>query len=569
VSTLCPAPQWDSTVHDGAPPALPDAPEAYRIEVRRNGVAVEAATDVGRYRAATTLEQLDRLGGLGEERTIVDWPALPWRGVMLDVSRGRVPTVEQLELVIERLAGLKVNHVELYLEASFAHPTHAEVCEPHGAYREDEVRHLVEHARAHHVELIGQQASLGHLEHFLAHPDYAHLAALPGGYVTPDGTGHEPAACLEPRSDEAFELAAGLVSAVAEAFDQERMHVGLDEPIDLNPAVWDAIFDVPDAAVPWADVDDGTFCIPLPDDRVRDYAEWVRRLRALPALEGREILMWADVVAAQPELLDLLPADVTLVEWGYEDRHPFDARVGRIRAAGRSCWVAPGTSGWSSISGRITNMCRNVRSAVEAAITHEAEGVLVTSWEVLPSVSDWPGFVWGAALGWNPSSEPDLAAALDLTVARGHGLGAAWVRLGRVHDHVVPGTPETGAISEMFRSGGMAAIGLVLNGMEPAVLDAVVEDLDAAAADLRTATTEAPDAEVLRAELWWVHDALRWGVAAARHCLSWPEPIGDAEWLGIEHDRLTAEHRRLWWSRNRPNGYERVAAALAATRGGF
>ena len=42
----------------------------------------------------------------------------------------------------------------------------------------------------------------------------------------------------------------------------------------------------------------------------------------------------------------------------------------------------------------------------------------------------------------------------------------------------MPGTPETGAVSELFRSGGMAVIGLVLNGMEAGVLDAVVVDLE-------------------------------------------------------------------------------------------
>jgi hypothetical protein len=533
------------------------------------GVDVQAHTEVGRYRAATTVAQLRQAGDLIGERTIVDWPELRWRGITLDVSRGRVPTVEELERTIERLAGLKINHVELYLEASYAHPNHAEVCEPHGAYREEEIRHLVGFARARHVELVGQQASLGHLEHFLAHPAYAHLAALPGGYVTPDGSGHEPAACLEPRSDEAFDLAAELVGDVAVAFDQPRVHIGLDEPIDLNPAIWDAIFDVPGASVPWSGVDDGTFCIPLPPDRLSDYAEWVRRLRALPALDGREVLMWADVVAAQPELLEVLPDGVTLVEWGYESTHPFDARVGRIRSAGRSCWVAAGTSGWSSISGRVTNMQDNVRAAVRAAGRHGADGLLVTSWEALPSVSDWPGFVWGAASAWNPDREVDLAEALDLTVAGGSGLGAAWIRLGRVHDVVDPGTPETGAVSEMFRSGGMAAVGLVLRGMGPEVLEAVVTELDRAADELRGATVTAPDGEVLRSELWWVHDALRWGVAAARHVLGWPDPNGERDQLAADHERIVTEHERLWRCRNRQHGYDRVAAALAATRGGI
>jgi hypothetical protein len=121
----------------------------------------------------------------------------------------------------------------------------------------------------------------------------------------------------------------------------------------------------------------------------------------------------------------------------------------------------------------------------------------------------------------------------------------------------------------MFRSGGMAAVGLVLRGMGPEVLEAVVTELDRAADELRGATVTAPDGEVLRSELWWVHDALRWGVAAARHVLGWPDPNGERDQLAADHERLVTEHERLWRCRNRQHGYDRVAAALAATRGGI
>lgn len=568
VRGLCPQPAWASWLDDGEAPEPGGHEEAYRLRRRRGAVTIDAATEVGRYRARSTLAQLELLERMGrpvpEDLEVVDRPVLDRRGVMLDVSRGRVPTVATLEWMIERLAALKVNHLELYLEASFDHPGHEEVCRPVGPYTADDVERLVRHATRHHVELVGQQNCLGHMERWLAHPDHAALAALPGGYSTPDGTAHEPAACLDPALPASWQLAAELVTNVARAFDAARVHVGLDEPIDLNPAVWDAIFDVPGAPVPWSGVDNGSFCVPLPPERRTQYMEWVRRLRNLPALDGRDMLMWADVMAPHPELLDELPGGVTLVEWGYEADHPFDERCGRISAAGVPFWVAPGTSGWTSISGRWHAMRGNVEAAAAAGVRHGAAGMLVATWLTLPSVSDWPGFTWAAALGWNPGRPPDLAAALDLVADGTAGLGEVWRRLGEVHDLVAPAIPEAGSVSEMFRTSGMAAIGLALNGMTPAMLDDVDGSLAAADELLRAARPAGSSAELFREELAWVAGALRWGTAAARHRLDWADPDPPPGGLRSGLARLVAEEDRLWRLRNRPEGHEVVAARLAA-----
>ncbi len=565
---LCPQPAWASWLDDGDAPALSSHPEAYRLVRRDGSVTIDAATEVGRYRARSTLAQLEALEAMGatvpDDVEVVDHPRLDHRGVMLDVSRGRVPTVETLEGMIEQLAGLKVNHLELYLEASFDHPGHEDVCGPVGAYSAADIERLSRHAAQHHVELVGQQNCLGHMERWLAHPRFAELAALPGGYTTPDGSGHEPAACLEPSSPASWALAAELVTNVAQAFDARRVHVGLDEPIDLNPAVWDAVFGVPDSPAPWADVDNGAFCVPLPAQRREQYLDWIGRLRALPALEGREMLMWADVMAPHPELLDELPAGVTVVEWGYEADHPFDERCGRIAAAGVPMWVAPGTSGWTSISGRWKDMRANIGAATDAAVRHGGVGVLVASWLALPSVSDWPGFAWAAALGWNPARHPDLAVALDVVAGGTIGLGEAWHRLGAVHELIDPPIPEAGSVSEIFRTSGMAAIGLALNGMTAAMLDAVDAELDAVAALLDPMEPGDAAARLFRDELRWVAAALRWGTAAGRHRLDWPDPSHAVDWLRAEHQRLVDEEHRLWHLRNRPEGHDVIAGHLAA-----
>ena len=149
-----------------------------------------------------------------------------------------------------------------------------------------------------------------------------------------------------------------------------------------------------------------------PADRIDDFLSWVATLRALPELEGREMLMWGDMMSGQPDLVARLPAGVTVCEWGYDDWHPFDERCAVLAEAGVPFWVAPGTSSWMSILGRVTNARNTCRRAAEAALAHGGAGYLNTDWGdqghlQQPVVSE-PGLAYGAAVSWCLATNADL-----------------------------------------------------------------------------------------------------------------------------------------------------------------
>ena len=80
--------------------------------------------------------------GRSPSGAVRDHPDLPVRGVMLDISRDKVPTMDSLQALIDRLASLKVNQVQLYSEHTFAYRDHPEVHAAASPLDAEEIRQL-------------------------------------------------------------------------------------------------------------------------------------------------------------------------------------------------------------------------------------------------------------------------------------------------------------------------------------------------------------------------------------------------------------------------------------------
>src|SRR6202142_481261 len=102
--------------------SAPDHPEGYALAISKNGIEI-SFREAGGLRAATaTLRQLLRQYGRQLPcLKIRDRPDFSRRGVMLDVSRGRVPKLETLFELVEHLADFKINELQLYTEHTFAY----------------------------------------------------------------------------------------------------------------------------------------------------------------------------------------------------------------------------------------------------------------------------------------------------------------------------------------------------------------------------------------------------------------------------------------------------------------
>ncbi len=513
--------------------------QGYALRIGRDHVDLAGGDEAGLFYGEATVAQLARLHGsslpLG---SVHDHPDLPVRGVMLDISRDKVPTMETLRALVDRLASLKVNQLQLYSEHTFAYRDHGDVNAGSSPLDADDIRSLDAFCRERHVELVPNQNCLGHMNRWLSHERYRPLAITPDGFVDPYGISRQ-AMTLEPTNPASLALVRELLGELLPLFTSRRVHVGLDE-------AWE-----------------------LPHERMGDFLHWVRTLRELPELEGREMLMWGDMLSGRRDLLGELPGGVTLCEWGYDDWHPFDERCADLATAGVPFWVAPGTSSWLSILGRVTNARTTCRRAAEAALAHGGVGYLNTDWgdngHLQQSVVSEPALAYGAAVSWclETNADLDLAAALSTHVFldRTGRLADAVLSLGDAHRLITPQFPNMSAlVTNLYYPQLSVGRGLT-DGLRVDELDAVDSCLKEARSTVSGVHPDRPDSSLLIDETVFGADLVSLLVNDARARLAGDGSIGSvppdtrAE-LAADLDELTGRYRSLWLARNRSGGLD-------------
>lgn len=465
---------------------------------------------------------------------------------MLDISRCKVPTLATLRRLIDRLASLKYNQLQLYTEHTFAYRRHPTVWAGQSPLTAAQVRELDRYCRDRGIELVPNQNSLGHMERWLRHPRYAPLAEATGPWKSPFGDVRTVKATLCPSDPRAIRLMAELYRELLPNFSSGFFNVGGDEPFELGQGRSRAA------------------CARRGRGRV--YLDWIRKLHGLVRRHDRRMMIWGDIVAEHPELVRQLPRDLILLEWGYEADHPFDARCAAYRRAGLTFYICPGTSSWCSFAGRTSNARANLLAAARAGVRHGAEGYVVTDWgdfghrQHLP-VSFAP-IVLGAAAAWNAAAADrlDVAAATSAWMFDDMTGRAAlpWLELGRAGE-VVKQQPRNKTIWFACMQAKLDSPDAVrgLDASAPARARKCLQRARRLARAGRVNRKGQRDAAIVASELAHTLDVLEHATNRADVMLALQRG-GDvrsrcAE-LARDIRRIVAEHARLWRVRNRPGG---------------
>ena len=350
--------------------------EGYVIVLEAHEATIVGASSSGVFYGVQTFKQLLPLAGeprVLPKGTIRDWPAMRYRGIDDDLSRGPFPTLEFQKHQVRVFASFKANIYSPYFEHTLLYPDHPLAAPPGSALTPAEAHELVEYARQYHVTIVPEQEAFGHLHHVLKYDLYQDAAETPHGYV------------IAPGQASTLPLIKDWFTQIAQEFPSPFIHIGADETFDLGRG--------------------------RTQERVQQqgygpvYMDFLKQIHDELAPLHKQLLFWGDIGDQNPDSVSALPKDMIAVPWGYGAHENFDKMIEPFAKAGIETWVAPGDSNWNEVFPAAKNAFWNIQGFIREGQKLGSTGALTTVWnddgEGLFNL-DWYSLMFGAVAAWQP-----------------------------------------------------------------------------------------------------------------------------------------------------------------------
>lgn len=379
-----------------------------RDSMGHSSIAIIGDTAAGVFYGAQTLKQLvTSENGMPAVAVgiIRDWPAMKYRGIHDDLSRGPVPTLAYQKHQLEVFAAHKVNLYSPYFEHTLQYAADPLAAPPGSALNRAESQELSAFARKLHILIVPEQEAFGHLHHVLKYEKYSDLAETPHGHV------------LAPGQSTTQPLILSWFTQIAADFPSPFLHIGADETFELGTGRTKA-----------AVAKQGLGPV---------YAEFLSQIHTTLTPLHRRLLFWGDVAGTDPAAVPGLPKDMIAIPWIYWHEDSYDHDILPFKKAGIETWVAPGAANWSVVYPNVAGSLDNITGFVEAGQRLGSTGELTVVWnddgEGLFNL-DWFPVLYGAAAGWQPGKSDSAA----YTAAFGHVFyGDTTGRIDEAHKELV------------------------------------------------------------------------------------------------------------------------------------
>jgi len=364
----------------------PDSREAYSLKITSEGATVSARSSAGLYYAIQTLGQLVEGSGAGAVLPVVeikDWPALAYRGVMVDMSHGALPTEKEVERQLEFMARWKANQYYFYSEDSIELKGYP-LLNPGGRFTQDEVRRIIAYGRARHVDVIPCLELYGHQHDLFRVERYAMLADMPHGVE------------FDPRNSQVNSLLTDWVTQLAQLFPSPFVHIGFDEAFQIEQAARQGGMAAQPAQL------------------------FIRQLSTVDELfkkYGKTVMAWGDIMVKYPEIVSQLPSGLIAVAWEYDpgpESH-YQHWLGPLAAQHIPHMIATGVTCWNQVMPDYARSFANIDTFLASGRKSGAMGLMNTLWtddaqNLLRTAR--PGVAYGAAAAWQstPIDRPNFFA---------------------------------------------------------------------------------------------------------------------------------------------------------------
>lgn len=355
--------------------------QGYNIIIKDKFIHVSASTSQGLFYGAQSLKQLIRHQLLTENNLnipcykIFDYPSLEYRGWMDDISRGPIPTKEFIKEEIRRLAEYKFNFFNLYTEHLFKLEDYPDIAPTDGLTAE-EIKELTDFAKDYYIEFIGNQQCFAHAEKTLDNPFYDDIKDTRFNF--------------NPGVDETYEFLEVLLGETAQAYESKYFNINCDETESLGNGKAKSYIDSLGAE--------------------NAYCQHINKVYDILKKYDKDVMMWGDIIAKNPEMIKQLPEDIQFIVWSYGGRDSFDEMIEPFKNSGHEFWVAPGASCWATSFPYIDNYIKNIANFARDAERHGAKGIINTAWDDYGETmfnSTWHAMIWCAETSWNTLKSND------------------------------------------------------------------------------------------------------------------------------------------------------------------
>jgi hexosaminidase len=350
--------------------------EGYRLLVDSTRIIISANTNKGLFYGVQSLKQLIK-GNAGNEflqcMEITDYPSFKYRGVMDDISRGPIPTMDYVKYQIRRLAEVKINVFMHYIEHVVKTKKHPEFAPVDGSFTIDELKEIADYGKKYNVTVIGSFQSFGHFGNIASTPEYSHLC--------------ESGTLISPVKNESYTFLKEIYDEMIPAFKSPFFHIGCDETFDLGKEESKSLVDR------------------IGYDGV--YFKHILELDSFVKKHNLRTMVWGDIFLQYPALLTKIPKDMVVATWDYDPRDSFSNYIEPIKNAGLDFFVCPGVLNSSKIYPDYEQSFVNIKNFASDGLKYGALGILTTVWDDGGAAfwsNDWLGVTFASEQSWNTNN---------------------------------------------------------------------------------------------------------------------------------------------------------------------
>lgn len=327
-------------------------PQSYRLTTRADGSVLIAAADTdGAFYGAMTLAQLPQRSTGAWMLPCVsvgDTPALRWRILSDDVSRGPLPTMRYFKERIRTIAAFKMNGYSPYMEHVFVAPQDP-LPAPLDGITPAQLRELDAYARRFHVTFIPEQQTFAHMHNTLRYEKYAPAAEFPHGFL------------LSPASSLSVPYITRVIKDELAAVPHPPFfHIGSDETSVLGKSQSSAMV--------------------AQQGLTRVYAQHINAMNEVIKPSGARIMLWDDGIENDPAIMKLIPRNAVVVNWHYGAQKTFMPYISLLAKGGLDQMISPGDSNWNQIFPDVKTAITNERTFIDEGKSAHVFGLFQTVW---------------------------------------------------------------------------------------------------------------------------------------------------------------------------------------------